>query len=290
MPSLVSLRAFEAAARHGSFKDAASELSVTPTAVSHHIRGLEQALEVQLFTRDTRAVHLTDAGHRLAARLSAAFTEIADALDEVRATEHDLTVATTPAFAALWLVPRLQALQLAHPELRLRLDTGTAPVDLRRDRRVDLAIRYGGGDSPLAVRRFAPERIGLYGAPDLVARLGGHIQGTTLLATDWTRPGLAPLTPDAWLAAAGSDDRPPIRRFDQEHHAAQCAIAGQGLALLSDVLTADLTARGLLAPFRPDVQLSGHSYTILCVPERVRVRKIARFIAWLTETYTTAQT
>jgi len=281
MPSLISLRAFEAAARLGSFKGAAEELSVTPTAVSHHIRGLEQALEVQLFVRQTRAVRLTDTGRRLSGRLASAFTEITDALSEVHATEHDLTVTTTPAFAALWLAPRMEVFQAAHPDIRLRLDTGTAPVNLARDRRVDVAIRYGVVDGPLVARAFPQERIGLYGAPDLVSALGGRLDGATILSTVWEQPGLPPISPATWIASAAADDRPKLRYFEQEHHVMQCAIAGQGLALLSNVLVGDMAARGLLTAFRPDIQAPGLSYSVLCLPERVRVRKIASFIRWL---------
>jgi LysR family glycine cleavage system transcriptional activator len=281
MPSLISLRAFEAAARLGSFKDAAEELSVTPTAISHHIRGLEQALEIQLFVRQTRAVHLTDSGRRLSGRLASAFTEITDALSEVHATEHDLTVTTTPAFAALWLVPRMEAFQAAHPDIRLRLDTGTAPVDLARDRRVDVAIRYGVVGGPLVARAFPPEQIGLYGAPDMVSELGDRLDGATILSTVWEQPNLPSVSPETWIASAAADDRPKLRHFEHEHHVVQCAIAGQGLALLSNVLVGDLVAGGLLTPFRPDIQIPGLSYGVLCLPERVRVRKIARFIRWL---------
>jgi DNA-binding transcriptional LysR family regulator len=281
MPSLISLRAFEAAARLGSFKGAAEELSVTPTAVSHHIRGLEQALEVQLFVRQTRAVRLTDTGRRLSGRLASAFTEITDALSEVHATEHDLTVTTTPAFAALWLAPRMEVFQAAHPDIRVRLDTGTAPVDLARDRRVDVAIRYGVVEGPLVAHAFPQERIGLYGAPDLVSALGGRLDGATILSTVWEQSDLPPISPATWIASAAADDRPKLRYFEQEHHVVQCAIAGQGLALLSNVLVGDMVARGLLTAFRPDIQAPGLSYSVLCLPERARVRKIASFIRWL---------
>lgn len=281
MPSLISLRAFEAAARLESFKGAAEELSVTPTAVSHHIRGLEQALEVQLFVRQTRAVRLTDTGRRLSGRLASAFTEIADALSEVHATEHELTVTTTPAFAALWLAPRMEVFQAAHPDIHVRLDTGTTPVDLARDRRIDVAIRYGVEKGPMVAHAFPQERIGLYGAPDMVSALGGRLDGATILTTVWEQPGLPSLSPETWIASAAADDRPKLRYFKQEHHVVQCAIAGQGLALLSNVLVGDLEARGLLTAFRPDIRAPGLSYSLLCLPERVRVRKIARFIRWL---------
>lgn len=281
MPSLISLRAFEAAARLGSFKQAAEELSVTPTAVSHHIRGLEDALDIQLFVRETRAVRLTDTGKQLAGRLTIAFTEISDALADVQVSEHVLTVTTTPAFGALWLAPRLEDFQKAYPDITLRLETGTAPVDLMRDRRIDLAIRYGGRDGPLVAGTLPTERIGLFGSEKLVTELAGRIDDATILCTEWEQPDLAPVRPDEWFQAAGFEGKAVIRKFGQEHHVVQCAVAGQGLALLSEVLADDLVARGLLDQFRPDVTVPGRPYTILCLPERRRVRKIARFIEWL---------
>lgn len=144
-----------------------------------------------------------------------------------------------------------------------------------------MAIRYGVDEGPLLARALPLERIGLYGAPYVVAALGGRLNSVAILSTEWEQPGLPPITPEAWVAAAAADDRPRQRHFEQEHHVAQCAIAGQGLALISNVLAGDLAARGLLTPFRPDIQMPGLSFSVLCLPERVRVRKIALFIRWL---------
>ncbi|MDF2234828.1 LysR substrate-binding domain-containing protein [Albimonas sp. CAU 1670] len=281
MPSLAALRAFEAAARLGSFKDAAEALAITPTAVSHHIRGLEQRLDVPLFTRETRAVHLTEAGRRLSRRLTAAFGEIEAALDEVETAEHVLRVSTTPAFAALWLAPRLHAFQGAHPEIRVQVDTGTEAVDLHRDRQVDVAIRYGAGaPAGLHAVPLGDEAFGLYGAPDHVAGIG-EIGAATVLATEWRQARLAPVAPADWLEAFAPGARPTMRWFDQEHHAVQCAIAGQGLAFLSDVLASDMEGRGLLARHREDAAVPGLRYTLLTLPERRRTRKIALFARWI---------
>ncbi|MGG7565815.1 LysR substrate-binding domain-containing protein [Rhodovulum sp. DZ06] len=281
MPSLPALRAFEAAARLGSFKEAAERLSVTPTAVSHHVRGLEQALGVPLFTRDVRAVRLTEAGRRLALRLTAAFGEIEAALEEVETEAHALRIATTPAFAALWLAPRLQGFQDAHPEIRIQVDAGVEPVDLHRDRRIDLAIRYGAEEGAgLHAAPLRREGFGLYGAPELVARTG-DLGAATVLATAWRRTGRAPVAPEDWLEAFAPGAAPQIRWFDQEHHAVHCAIAGQGLAFLSDVLASDLAGRGLLAPWREGAAVPGLRYTLLTLPERRRSRAIALFTRWI---------
>lgn len=281
MPSLVSLRAFEVAARLGSFKAAADELSVSPTAVSHHIRGLEDVLGVQLFQRGTRTVHLSDLGQRLAARMSAAFSEITDALEEVHASENELTVSTTPAFAALWLVPRLESFHRQHPQLSLRLETGTMADDLLRNRRIDVAIRYSAAPDPLSIACLSQEKIGLFGAPDYITGLEGSLAEAVILSTNWQSATLPQIHPSAWLEQAQTHERPALRSFDQEHHVIQCAIAGQGLAMISDILAGDAVERGLLRPYAPEVVLPGYSYAILCRPERAKVAKISRFLDWL---------
>ncbi len=172
IPSPSALRTFEAAARLGSFKAAAMELSVTPTAVSHQIRTLEEHLEVPLFIRRTRAVELTASGRRLSEAVHQGFQRIMLALEEVSATESVLTVSTTPAFASLWLVPKLGRFQERHPEFQIQLDTGTSPIDLERDRRVDIAIRYGAGPYPgLYTTPLFDETFGAYASPDYLLGL-----------------------------------------------------------------------------------------------------------------------
>ncbi len=129
---LTALRTFESAARQSSFKAAAEELAVTPTAVSHQIRSLEAWLGVPLFQRLPRKVRLTDCGERLFRSLHGALLEISQSVDTLRPQRSvgNLTVSTTPAFAALWLVPRLGRFYAAHPQINLRLDTNCEVLDL----------------------------------------------------------------------------------------------------------------------------------------------------------------
>ena len=131
------------AARVGSFKEAARELGVTPTAISHQVRTLEEQLGVALFVRKTRTVVLTEEGKRLAASTLKGFQEIHEGLDALGSSSSRLTIATTPAFAALWLVPRVADLEARHRGFTVHVETSTEPVNLERDRRIDVAIRYG---------------------------------------------------------------------------------------------------------------------------------------------------
>jgi DNA-binding transcriptional LysR family regulator len=285
IPSPSALRTFEAAARLGSFKAAAAELSVTPTAVSHQIRTLEEHLGIPLFIRRTRAVALTESGQRLSEAVHHALQQIMLALEDVAATETVLTVSTTPAFAALWLVPRLRRFEERHPRFRLHLVTSTLPTDLERDRLVDVAVRYGTGPYPnLRALPLADESFGAYATPDYIQRLK-RWEDAELVETAWQQSGFDDVSWDAWLAAAGLPHpaRPRPRLFEQEHYVVQAGLASQGLVLASSLLMGDLVARGWLEPYRPDIRLAGRRYTALSTASRAGLRKVSSFLEWLEE-------
>ncbi|VFT45624.1 putative transcriptional regulator [Pseudomonas aeruginosa] len=183
---LTALRTFESAARQSSFKAAAEELAVTPTAVSHQIRSLEAWLGVPLFQRLPRKVRLTDCGERLFRSLHGALLEISQSVDTLRPQRSvgNLTVSTTPAFAALWLVPRLGRFYAAHPQINLRLDTNCEVLDLHQDASIDLVIRYSLDDHPnfYGLCLF-DECFAVYGSPAQVA-LAAERQ-PTLISVRW---------------------------------------------------------------------------------------------------------
>src|ERR1700756_1945513 len=149
LPSLNGLRAFEAAARHLSFTQAASELNVTQTAISHQIRRLEEELGLRLFIRKNRALALTPQARDYLPGVRAAFNDLRLATDRLLRKDDDkvLTVSTLASLAAKWLLPRLTAFQEAHPGIDVRITTSTALVDFRGGG-VDAAIRYGRGNWP----------------------------------------------------------------------------------------------------------------------------------------------
>ena len=174
---LTALRAFESASRLLSFKAAAEELSVTPTAVSHQIRSLETWLGVPLFERLPRQVRLTEGGERLFHSLHGAFLDVAQSVDTLRPQRSgtNLTVSTTAAFAALWLVPRLGRFYARHPTISLRLDTHCEVIDLHQDASVDLVLRYSLDTYPnLYGQCLFDETFGVYGSPDQVAQAATH--------------------------------------------------------------------------------------------------------------------
>ena len=256
LPSLSALRAFEAAARHQSFKRAAAELHVTPTAVSHQIRILEETTGVRLFVRKARRVALTPAAEVLFPILRDSFDTIAQAVSTVaRPAQRGLvTLSATTAFTAKWLVPRLAKLKAAHPSLALRLAASDDVVELETGA-VDLAIRYGHGPyprldaTPLIVDRFAP-----VASPRLRARTPSDLERHPRIEFDWHTADASNPTWARWSRAARRVHRrtTPALRFSDESHAIQAAIAGQGIALLSLTLVADeLRAKLLELPFGP---------------------------------------
>ena len=159
LPPLNGLRAFEAAARHMSFTDAADELSVTQAAISHQVRGLEQRLGLKLFVRRNRSLLLSEAGQAYLPAVRAAFDQLNEATEKLLQKDRGghLTVTTTASFAMKWLVPRLGGFQRANPEIDVRISTGTGLIDFSRED-VDIGIRYGRGQWPSLTAERLVER------------------------------------------------------------------------------------------------------------------------------------
>lgn len=282
---LNALRTFEAAARLGSFKSAAEELSVTPGAVSHQVKVLETWLGVMLFERSGQGVMLTPEGERLSRQAHGGLLEISRSLQSLRPdpASQMLTLSTTPGLAATWLIPRLGGFYRAHPQLNVRVDTRNELVDLRRDSSVDLAIRAVGRSDPKLFRQdLMSERFGVYGAPSLLAAL--DITRIELIDLRWQFPGALSVSWHSWCAAAGCQawlEKARLREYDDEHYALSAAVAGHGLVLASNVLVADSVKRGELRAYRPEISLSGPRYIAVCVPGRERHTQVKLFLTWL---------
>ncbi len=292
LPPLNALRAFEAAARHLSFSKAAEELGVTPAAVSHQIKGLEDILGVVLFRRLTRALVLTEAAQGALPALREGFAKLAEANERLRARRDSgvLTVSVGPSFAAKWLVPRLENFQRAAPGLDLRLDANDLLVDLNRGE-VDVAVRYGRGDYPgLRADCLFDERFAPVCAPGLMAgphplRQPGDLRHHTLLHLDWRMED--PTAPNwrMWLLAAGVGgiDATKGPRFNMESVLVQAAISGQGVALASHALVQDDLAQGrLVKPFKLSVSdRGGFCYYVVSAKARAEEAKVAAFRDWI---------
>jgi LysR family transcriptional regulator, glycine cleavage system transcriptional activator len=290
LPPLNSLRAFEAAARHLSFARAAEELHVTPAAISHHIKALEADLGVRLFRRLNRAVLLTAAGQACVAGLSDAFDRMAAALERLRAQEcsGSLTVSTSPALAAKWLVPRLERFQELHPEIDVRVSAAMRLVDFARED-VDVAIRYGTGSYPgVLTELLLTNEVVPVCAPALLdgprrLRAPQDLRHHTLLHDDTRTSDGAYPNWAMWLRAAGLEDIDPSRgpRFDYPGLVLEAAAAGDGVALaLSTVAAADLAAGRLVKPFAVAVP-TPFAYYVVCPQATAERPKVAAFRRWL---------
>ena len=290
LPPLNSLRAFEAAARHLSFARAAEELHVTPAAVSHQIKALEERLGIKLFRRLNRAVLLTDAGQACVAGISDAFDRMAVALDRLRAQECSgpLTVSTSPALAVKWLIPRLEGFQELYPEIDVRVSAAMRLVDFARED-VDVAIRYGTGSYPgLLVELLLANEVVPVCAPALLEgarplRAPEDLRHHTLLHDDTRTSDAAYPNWAMWLRAAGLEDVDPARgpRFDYPGLVLEAAAAGRGVALaLSTVAAADLAAGRLVTPFALAVP-TPFAYYVVCPRTTAERPKVAALRRWL---------
>lgn len=287
LPPLAALRAFEVTARRASFKAAAAELYVTPTAISHQIRHLEEHLALRLLHRSARAVTLTPEGRELYEATAAGFMEISRAMLRLRqgpAASAALTLSATTAFLSHWLVPRLDDIRRVLPDLDLRLHAAETIVELRSGS-VELAIRYGKG--PFAGVHAAPLRKDAF-APVCSPRLGlstvKGLRDAELIHVDGHRAPQPPPDWPRWCKRAGVDgvNTTAGLRFNDSIHAMQAAIAGKGVAIVSVVLAADALASGLLVrPFRQ--ALPGETYHFACAPELRDRAEVSALRGWFRE-------
>ncbi|HET7715167.1 MAG TPA: transcriptional regulator GcvA [Bauldia sp.] len=284
LPPLHALRAFEAAARHLSFKDAAAELAVTPTAISHHVRLLEEVLGAALFERRTRAVALTPAGKALYPVLRDGFDAIAEAVSRLRTprTRTIVTLSATVAFTARRLVPRVTAFHRANPDMDLRLHASDEPADIPAGL-ADAAIRYGHGNYPgLMAEKLVQDVFAPVCSGGLKLSRPEDLAGQTLIHFEWHRVRRDNPTWPRWLKLAGVGDIRPKANlvFTDESHAIQAAIAGKGVALASLLLVADEIEREtLVQPFRPT--LDGYEYWLVYLAEAEDSGPIAALRQWI---------
>ncbi|MGK9235256.1 transcriptional regulator GcvA [Inquilinus limosus] len=282
LPPLNAVRAFEAAARRGSFTAAAAELGVSHAAISRHVRGLEARLGVPLLLRDGRGLAPTEAGRAFAAVVADAFDRLSQGMVAIAAEagRGRLRLSVEPAFAGRWLVPRLGEFRKIHPAIDIELDPTNRLVDLRAEQ-TDLAIRYGPGGWTGVVAE-ALVRVMDYPvcAPALAASLRRpeDLRDQTLLHDESAQ------TWALWLKAAGVEGIDATRgpRFHDVALALDAAMAGQGVAMGDDVLCARDIAAGRLARLF-DVSVP-RSWYWLVMPEGRRLSPAAgAFRAWLLE-------
>lgn len=288
LPPLNALRAFEAAARLGSFQAASEELHVTPTAISHQIRNLEEIIDVQLFHRKPRPIRLTSAGRRLFPAIREALDRIANGVSSVRpdANSSPLIMTTTRAFASRWLIPRMGRMHQDRDLPPFAVDASERVLNLHSGH-VDFAIRY----MHLPPMEFESKL--LFTDRYIAVCSASLMQGASspdaigdlpLIHFDWKNADNYTPTWSRWIAGArkafpnvGLPDPESGVRFSEEIHAIDAAILGQGIALLSDhMVQAEIENGRLIQPI--DFSIEGLSFYAVYDDRHLRKAEIEQTV------------
>ncbi|WP_306260014.1 LysR substrate-binding domain-containing protein [Pararhizobium sp. IMCC21322] len=292
LPPLNSLRAFEAAARHMSFADAAAELGVTPTAISHQVKLLEEICGCLLFRRRPRPMRLTEAGQTLLPVLRRGFDDFAAAMNGLTQANarRPLVMTATTAFAARWLLPRLAEWYAVNPEPPLEVRASEEVHDLKRGD-IDFAVRYSRhAPTDASAFRLYQDQLQPVLSPSLRTRLAlsgnpACLLDVPLIHFEWkSRDPDAPQWQD-WFAAAGQPDamaaigQDKLIHVSDENQAIEMALAGRGAALIGHAFVRRELDNGLLErPFGTTVP--SYSFWIVYDADNGRVPLIETFANW----------
>lgn len=292
LPSLNALRAFESSARLGSFARAATELHVTPTAISHQIKVLEQYLRCTLFQRLPNGLKLTTRGQTLLPHVQAGFDQFDAAvrliLDE-QSTPEVLVISALPSFTQEWLLPRLVEFRQLWPQIDVLLQTEYRMVDLAAES-VDVAIRFGRGDfgRDLQIDLLAHESVTPVCSPKLVAERTltdkRDIGSFTLLNSSVRMVHEPWMSWEPWLKEVGLGARNHTSEpnFSDPLLILRSAAAGAGFALGRSMLIQDhLATNRLVRPFTDWVKPILSSYYIVSTKEKAKLHKVTVFRDWL---------
>ena len=276
---LNNLRAFEAAARHLSFTNAAIELRVTPAALSHQVKALEDRLGFPLFHRLPRGLALTDEGQAMLPVLRESFDAIALMLEQLTgSTEAVLSVGVVGTFAVGWLLPRVEAFRRLHPGIDVRLSTNNNRVDIAEEG-LDFAVRFGDGAwHGVDAEHLMAAPVSPLCAPQIARRLRApaDLLRETLLRSyridDWS----------CWFAAAGL--QAPVARgpmFDSSRLMVEAAMQGLGVALAPPSLFGrELEEGRLVRPFPTEADIG--AYWLTRLKSKPLSPEMAAFRTWIT--------
>jgi len=289
MPPLNALKAFEAAARHLSISLAAQELNVTPAAISHQVRQLEDYIGLPVFERNGRGLSLTDAGSAGLRDLRAGFASLEAAMDAIESLGETgtLNVSVAPSFASKWLLPRLSTFETQHPDIDVHVSASMQLTDFAKDG-VDIAIRYGaGGYQDVVFEKLLTETLIPVCSPEFLRNQSlksiADLAGATLLHDD--SPDNDPSCPnwEMWLRAAGVTNVDASRgpRYNQASLVIEAAILGRGVALTKSALAAgDIEAGRLVRPFSTVLPVD-FAYYFVAPKAKLNLPKVAFFREWL---------
>lgn len=286
-----ALRAFEVVVRLHGFARAAEELGISQSAVSQHVRTLEDWMGQRLLVRGARATYPNEEGQMLAHAVAEGLGRISDICLKLRSRnprEAAISVSCLPGFAINWLFPRLIRFDQQHPDVTVSIATTPRPVTFSSGE-ADVAIRYGMGRYPgLYVRKLLGETLFPVCSPALLEgdpplRTMADLAGHTLLVDDLAPVGGRPPTWEFWARESGVTlPRPArVRRFGQSNMVIQAAIGGLGVALGRDALVMDALAEGRLCrPFAGEVQ-SDYAFWFVCPEGALENAWIRAFHDWL---------
>ena len=286
LPPLTALRAFEAAARHLSFQNAAAELHVTPAALSHQIKSLEDRLGAPVFIRHNRRVELTDLGRILQPGLREGFEAMQAAWSmALRKRNHkQLTVTAGPAFMASFLAPRMSDFVVAHPELEFRMTASLAMLNFQRDG-IDLAVRFGGGsDDGYFSEQIFQEWVSPMMTPEMAETLRRpeDLRPDHLIVSNYGQ-SLAPIEDwGNWLAAVGLPRLKPAGPvFANPEGAISYAANGGGVALARISISEAMVGSGrLVMPFETSLRAELF-YRLVCPLGTENDLPVRQFREWM---------
>lgn len=282
-PSLAALRAFASAARHRQFQAAARELGVTPSAISHQIRHLEEWIGAALFDRSSREVKLTQHGDAFAAKLNEGFDIIAQAVASARvsANPHQLLrISALPLFTSVWLMPRLAAFEAAHPHITIAVNTENRVMDFDRDL-VDVAIRNVTVPTPgLVAHKLIDLRAIVLAAPDIATtvRRPEDLCRTVLIHIAAGSQGWSD-----WLLAAGIGGVVPRGNLhvDTIPMALEATAQGRGVMIGIAPFVHDAPQAQGLVPLFTDVKLSAGTFFLVYRKQERHNATVNAFVDWL---------
>lgn len=291
---LNALRAFEASARHLSFSDAADELGVSATAISHQIRQLEEIIGESLFRRRPRPITLTELGEQLLPDLTHGLDTIERGFRKVVRPKRrrSLKVTSTVAFASGVLLPNLRDWAMRNDDLELEIHGSDQPVNLQSGD-LDVAIRYAHAPcenlvwDPLCADMYLPMSAPSFDDPAILP--AQHLLQRPLIAYRWKKPTAAEPSWEKWWAKASESgaDLPglaasKIIRISEESNALEAATAGTGIVLASEIITRSVRASGRLQ-IMSDIALDGLGYWLVYPPSARMDDRISRFHSWLSK-------
>ena len=283
LPSLRGLQAFEAVARLGNLAAAAESLGITPSAVSHRVRGLEKELGLELLQRSPRGLSLTAAGQRYRAGVESAFGDLAKATEALLGPDlsRPLTISLTSEIGLRWLMPRFHRFRAQHPDIDTALLSTYAVADLKAGE-ADLALRHGQGRwDDLEVEPILEFAVSPVCAPEVQRQIAGvppaeALAEQTLIRSDYDEW-------DLWFAVAGVQNVKPRRQLHIVDYSMgiAAAVAGQGVLLgYSGYVDAELAAGLLVRPFQLSVD-TGNGYYLVYSRDRLADPRVRAFRDWV---------